>query len=85
MERVKNYLQGKVPRYFGHGHGLRMTGQDPSGGGTALGMTGPVVVLSNAKDLGLFKGHLAQILRPQAGLQNDKPETGPQDDCLQKR
>jgi hypothetical protein len=29
--------------------------------------------------------NLSQILRQQAGLQNDKPETGPQDDCLQKR
>jgi hypothetical protein len=25
MERVKNNLQGKVPRYFGHETGLRMT------------------------------------------------------------
>ena len=65
MERVKNYLQGKVPRYFGHETGLRMTG--------------PVVVLSNAKDLGLLvilngvknlvlllKGPHPRFFRPEA-------------------
>jgi len=60
-------LQGKVPRYFGHGHGLRMTEQDPSGGGTALRMTGLVVVLSSAKDLVLLlKSLQPRFFRPAA-------------------
>ena len=47
-------IQNDTTRFFGHGPGLRMTGQDPSGGGTALRMTGLVVVLSSAKDLVLI-------------------------------